>query len=89
MENKVIMSLNDYNALKRKADAFEQAVDIQIWTTWVDCNVNPKAIEPLVKAKIKEAIADGELDESTLRIKPTKDWLVSATIADVIKKDEQ
>lgn len=83
------MSLNDYNALKRKADAFEQAVDIQIWTTWVDCKVNPKAIEPLVKAKIKEAIADGELDESTLRIKPTKDWLVSATIADVIKKDEQ
>ena len=44
MENKVIMSLNDYNALKRKADAFDNAITVNAYGTWVDCNINPCAV---------------------------------------------
>lgn len=89
MENKVIMSLRDYNALKRKADAFEQAVSLQVYSTWVDCKVDPKALEPLVKNKIKEAIADGVLDEGKLLMKPTKDWFNSITVAEVKQDTEE
>ena len=44
MGNTVIMSLNDYNALKRKADAFENAVTVNAYSTWVDVTINPRAV---------------------------------------------
>ena len=83
MENKVIMSLKDYNALKRKADALEQAVSIQTFYTWVDCKIDPQILAPYVKARIQEAIDAGKIDESKLTIRPVKDWLVSITVAEL------
>lgn len=89
MENKVIMSLKDYNALKRKADALEQAVSIQTFSTWVDCKVDPQMLAPYVKARIQEAIDAGEIDESRLTIRPAKDWLISSMVADLEPPTEE
>lgn len=81
MENKVIMSLNDYNALKRKADAFESAITINTYSTWVDININPKAIKPAVDLAVKAAIEEGALDKERLQMKPSNEWFGSITIA--------
>lgn len=89
MENMVVMALKDYNALKMKADAFGRAVSLQVFSTWVDCQVDPRALEPLVNAKIKEAIAYGEIDANNLQMKPTKEWFNSMTVANIIKDPEE
>lgn len=89
MENKVIMSLKDYNALKRKADALEQAVSLQVFSTWVDCKVDPQMLAPYVKVRIQEAIDAGEIDESKLTMKPVKDWFVSITVAELEPTTEE
>ena len=89
MENKVIMSLKDYNALKRKADALEQAVSLQIYSTWVAFGVDPRVLAPYVNAKIQEAIDDGTIDSSKLTMKPAKDWFISITVADIKQDTEE
>lgn len=89
MENMVVMALKDYNALKMKADAFGRAVSLQVFSTWVDCQVDPRALEPLVNAKIKEAIAYGEIEADKLKMRPTKGWFNSMTVADIIKDPEE
>lgn len=89
MENMVVMALKDYNALKMKADAFGHAVSLQVFSTWVDCHIDPRALEPLVNAKIKEAIAYGEIDANNLQMKPTKEWFNSMTVANIIKDPEE
>lgn len=85
MENKVIMALSDYNALKRKADALEQLVSIKIWSSLVEFRVDAKAIEPYVMAKVREAIERGELDESRLKVMNPSEWYGGITFANIEK----
>lgn len=92
MENKVIMALSDYNALKRKADALEQLnqlVSLKIWDSFVEFRVDAKAIEPYVMAKVREAIERGELDESRLTVIDPRDWFGGITFASIDKKPKE
>ena len=89
MENKVIMSLNDYNALKRKADAFESAVTVIAHSTWVDVTINPRVLKPSVDAAIQLAINEGVIDAERLQMKPTKEWFNIMTVANIIKDHEE
>lgn len=87
MENKVIMSLNDYNALKRKADAFDQAITINTYSTWVDIHVNPRTLKPAVDAAIKTAIEEGKIDKERLQMKPCSEWFGSITVATLAEQE--
>ena len=89
MENKVIMALSDYNALKRKADALEQLVSLTVWGSFVEFKIDGKAIEPYVMAKVREAIERGELDESRLTVLDPRDWYGGITFASIDKKPEE
>ena len=83
MENKVIMSLNDYNALKRKADAFDNAVTVNAYSTWVDVTINPQVLKPGVDAAIKYAINEGTIDAKRLHMKPIAQWYTNFTVAEI------
>lgn len=83
MENRVIMSLNDYNALKRKADAFENAVTVIAYSTWVEVEVNQRVLKPSVDAAIQLAINEGAIDAERLRMKPASQWYTKVTVADL------
>ena len=89
MENKVIMSLNDYNALKRKADAFENAVTINAYSTWVDVVINPRVLKPSVDAAIKTAIEEGRIDKERLQMKPASQWYANCTVAELSPEVEE
>ena len=89
MENKVIMALSDYNALKRKADAIEQLVSLKVWDSFVEFKIDGKTIEPYVMAKVREAIERGELDESRLTVIDPRDWFGGITFASIDKKPEE
>lgn len=89
MENKVIMALSDYNALKRKADALEQLVSLKIWDSFVEFKIDGKTIEPYVMAKVREAIERGELDEGRLTVIDPRDWFGGITFASIDKKPEE
>ena len=83
MENKVIMSLNDYNALKRKADAFENAVTVYAYSTWVDVTINPRVLKPSVDAAIQLAINEGVIDAERLHMRPATQWYGNITVAEL------
>lgn len=87
MENKVIMSLNDYNALKRKADAFDTAITVYAYSTWVDIHINPRALKPAVDNAIKAAIEDGKIDNERLQMKPCSEWFGSITVATLAEQE--
>ena len=89
MENKVIMSLNDYNALKRKADAFDNAVTVNAYSTWVDVTVNPRVLKPSVDAAIQLAINEGTIDAKRLHMKPTAQWYGTITVASLDPEVEE
>lgn len=88
MENKVIMSLKDYNALKRKADALESAVSLKSYGTWVECMVDARAIKPYVMAQLDDMLNDGAFGEDTVKVRPTHEWYGGITVADILKKEE-
>lgn len=88
MENKVIMSLKDYNALKRKADALESAVTLKDYSTWVECTIDARALRPYVMAQLDDMLNDGVFGEDTVKIRPTHEWYGGITVADIIKKQE-
>ena len=89
MENKVIMSLNDYNALKRKADAFDNAVTVNAYSTWVDVTINPLVLKPCVDAAIKLTINEGTIDAERLRMRPTAQWYTNFTVAELSPEVEE
>lgn len=89
MENRVIMSLNDYNALKRKADAFENAVTVNAYSTWVDVTINPRVLKPSVDAAIQFAINEGAIDAERLRMRPTAQWFGTITVAELNPEVEE
>ena len=89
MENRVIMSLNDYNALKRRADAFENAVTVNAYSTWVDVTINPQVLKPSVDAAIQFAINEGTIDAERLRMKPTAQWYGAITVANLDPEVEE
>ena len=89
MENKVIMSLNDYNALKRKADAFDNAVTVNAYGTWVDVTINPRVIKPSVDAAIQLAINEGVIDAERLRMRPAAQWYGNITVAELSPEVEE
>lgn len=89
MENKVIMSLNDYNALKRKADAFDNAVTVSAYSTWVDVTINPRVLKPSVDAAIQFAINEGTIDAERLHMKPTAQWYGTITVANLDPEVEE
>lgn len=89
MENKVIMSLKDYNALKRKADIFESAVKLNIHSTWIDCNIDPRVIYPYVKCQLEELCATGALDKDAVEIKPINHWYTGITVATIEEKPDE
>ena len=89
MENKVIMSLNDYNALKRKADAFDNAITISAYSTWVDVTINPQVLKPGVEAAIQYAIKEGTIDAKRLHMKPTAQWYGTITVANLDPEVEE
>lgn len=81
MENKVIMSLKDYNALKRKADALESAIALRVYDNYVECNVDPKVLYPHVKAQFEELVQQGEIDSNKFKLKPAGSWYIFTTVA--------
>ena len=89
MENKVIMSLNDYNALKRKADAIENEVTVNVYSTWVDVIINPRVLKPGVDAAIQLAINEGVIDAERLRMKPAAQWYANCTVAELSPEVEE
>ena len=89
MENTVTMSLNDYNALKRKADAFENAVTVSAYSTWVDVTINPRVLKPAVDAAIQFPINEGAIDAERLRMRPTSQWFGTITVAEVSPEVEE
>lgn len=89
MENKVIMSLNDYNALKRKADAFDNAITVNAYGTWVDCNINPRVLKPGVDAAIQLAINEGVIDAERLHMRPIAQWYSTITVASLDPEVEE
>ena len=89
MENMVVMALKDYNALKRKADAFVSAVTVIAHSRWVDVTINPRVLKPSVDAAIQLAINEGVIDAERLQMKPTKEWFNIMTVANIIKDPEE
>lgn len=89
MENTVTMSLNDYNALKRKADAFENAVTVNAYSTWVDVTINPRVLKPAVDAAIQFAINEGAIDAKRLHMRPTSQWFGTITVAELSPEVEE
>ena len=89
MENRVIMSLNDYKALKRKADALENAVTVKTYSTWVDVIINTRVLKPSVDAAIQLAINEGVIDAERLRMKPAAQWYGTITVADLDPEVEE
>ena len=89
MENKVIMALNDYNALKRKADAFDTAITVNAYSTWVDININPQVLKAAVDMVIKQAISEGAIPAERLKMRPINQWYGSITVADLKPEPEE
>ena len=89
MENKVIMSLNDYNALKRKADAFDNAVTINAYSTWVDVVINPRVLKPSVDAAIQLALNEGVIAAERLHMRPIAQWYANCTVAELSPEVEE
>lgn len=89
MENKVIMSLNDYNALKRKADAFDNAITVNAYGTWVDVTINPRVLKPGVDAAIQLAINEGVIDAERLHMRPIAQWYTNLTVAELSPEVEE
>ena len=89
MENKVIMALNDYNALKRKADAFDTAITVNAYSTWVEININPQVLKAAVDMVIKQAISEGTIPAERLKMRPTNQWYGSITVADLKPEPEE
>ena len=89
MENKVIMSLNDYNALKRKADAFENAVTVMAYSTWVEVTINPRVLKHSVDAAIQLAINEGAIDAERLHMKSASQWFTNFTVAELSPEVEE
>lgn len=86
MENKVIMSLKDYNALKRKADALESAVTLKVYDNYVECIVDPKVLYPYVKAQFEELVQRGEIDSNKFKMRATDLWYTTLIVANANDK---
>lgn len=84
MNNTVIMSLRDYNAMKRKADLMDHALKVRSWSSWLDAEVDLSLFEELIREKAEIAIKqrDGQPPEGELVWRSPVRWCTSTTIAE-------